>query len=280
MTPHLQTDKETVENETVKENTTKTVKANKTKKERKITNSIPLVSSNFETSSTNGNLNVLAATIAASSTTSSILAAATKATKKIASETVKKASKVKSKSAHKSDELSIDEYFYSFLPNSTSISTLLLGLDYIFYVWTLVLILIVGYLTYYQHKQSKQTGNQQQQPKLTNIELIVKFVVLFIVKPIYFGFIFLFDFIWNNVFSKVFKPNVNQSNIEISSSISNGISNSLNDSAAYAWLNNCFKWFYFSPDTTKTINASILDTLNSVKTQMGQSLQMVSISFL
>lgn len=256
-----------------------TNKINKKKKQNKTKPSS--TASIFETplnDNNSSNLNVLAAAMAASTTTAStILAAATQATKKIASETVKKISKEKASEVIKkavdtavtNEEekiipISLDESIFSFLPSSTSITTLLLGLDYIFYIWTFLLIAIVGYLSVYQYRRSKMATNAEQSQKLTVIEMFVKIIVVVIVRPVYYVLRFVFSYIWNNMF---------KSDSSIQSNLS---STSSNDPAAYAWLNNCFKWFYFSPETTKTININILETLNSVKAQIGQTLTLVS----
>ena len=116
--------------------------------------------------------------MAATTTTSTILAAATEATKKIASETVKKASKHKSSHKNKaesiSDSFKIDEkLFSSFMPDTQSITTLLLGLDYIFYLWTFLLIAIVGYLSYCKFNKLKLVKSQQQQSSTNIVEALV-----------------------------------------------------------------------------------------------------------
>jgi hypothetical protein len=84
------------------------------------------------------------------------------------------------------------------------------------------------------------------------------------------------NYLWSNLFTNETKStsqsntstNVINSNNNISSNVSNDLS-------AYAWLNNCLKWFYFSSETTKSININILETLNNIKTQIGQTLSLV-----
>ena len=255
------------------DSTTTTTKLNETKKVKKSKpKKLDLNITQPSSSSLNENVSqAIAATLGVSTTTSTILAAATQATKKIAGETVKKAVKSKSKHHHHVSPEETESLLESFFPFDSSITTLLLGLDYIFYFWTLLLVLIVGYLTYYQYKKSKAASTTQPQEKLTIIEIFVKVVALFIVRPIYFVLRFLYVHLLKNVIKVV----SSESNLRVNEN--SNLSSGLIDANAYSWLNNCFKWFYFSPENTKIINTNIVETLNSVKSQMGQSLQLVYI---
>ena len=154
--------------------------------------------------------------------------------------------------------------------SATSISTLLLGLDYIFYVWTFLLVGLVAYLSIYKYFQLKRTQIQSNVPAASG-------------SPQKSG-------IANNQTVTLSQETSQGSSrefldslvkyvkiaVNLTSSLClyiNGKCMSLNQMfpfgsraqpAYYGWLNNCLKWFYFNSETTKLINRNILKKLNNV----------------
>ena len=196
--------------------------------------------------------------------------------------------------------------------NLFSITTLLLGLDYIFYVWTFFLISIVTYLSFYKYyqytqmqKKKKLTNNrqQQQQPppppqsQLSNVMGTI-FRVINVIYTIVFCLLeLLFTCIKNKIVSYIYgttnannlsannaNPALNKTN-QTSSLFKSFTSISADSSSQdqLVCLNNCLKWFYFNGETTRNINTTILNNLNTlVSTVVTNSLisKPSSVSFI
>ncbi|CAF0889169.1 unnamed protein product [Brachionus calyciflorus] len=134
-----------------------------------------------------------------------------------------------------------------------TIATLLTGLDYIFYVWTIFLVAIVTYLSIYKYYQSQQRNKNKKIIKNNTPPVILTYLIL-VLKLIFNFLIFLFKNL------KKFLLNHNENNLNVKRNYSN-IALSSHDSLVC--LNNCLKWFYFNSETTKKINRTILNLLNS-----------------
>lgn len=155
-----------------------------------------------------------------------------------------------------------------------SISTLLLGLDYIFYVWTFLLVGLVAYLSIHKYFQLKRLKIQPNVPAASSSPQksgIVRNQTAALSQET------------SRDFSREFLDClVKYVKIAISLTMSlcvylNGKYMSLNGSRAqpvsYGWLNNCLKWVYFNSQTTKLINTNILKKLNNVKNFSRSSLR-------
>lgn len=143
---------------------------------------------------------------------------------------------------------------------SSSISTLLLGLDYIFYIWTFLLVTIVTYLSiykYYQYYQlsRRRTGTFSANRGQNNGKSIHS--KLFNLLKATVGFLYT---ILKNLI-------LNQKSKTSRSSFFNRFSSH----SSYTCLNNVLKWFYFNSETTKNINNTILNLLNSGNTNQKTS---------
>ncbi len=190
------------------------------------------------------------------------------------SSVVKKINKVKgavnsmsSSSVKKSSEaapLNNKDTEFSDIPMA-SITSLLLGLDYIFYIWTFLLVGLVTYLSVYKYFQmirDKKVKNRHIEPQPTTTLYIDRSFITSRNKEITEG---IFRLTVNLIveFLKICRSLLG---LVITKVVLRLISSnqSFSPSSAYLWLNNCLKWFYFNTKTTKIINTSILKKLNRV----------------
>ena len=139
--------------------------------------------------------------------------------------------------------------------STASISTLLLGLDYIFYLWTFLLISIVTYLSIYKYLQYRTSLKKQAIPapitKQPQANTFLKKISLYLTR--------VFNFLRNlkNVHSVKSVPPLS-GYISGQRSALDGII-----------LSNCLKWFYSNHETVKLINQAILNSLKI--TSLGTS---------
>lgn len=131
---------------------------------------------------------------------------------------------------------------------SASISTILTGLDYIFYIWTVLLIIVIVYLSINKSpkttlkKDNRQLGNKKNS-FLNYINLILKFsfnMIILIMKS-------LINFLLNKSSNSYENTKLNLNNLNQDNLL----------------INNCLKWFYLNSETNKSINSTILSLLNS-----------------
>ena len=136
----------------------------------------------------------------------------------------------------------------------TSISTVLSGLDFIFYVWTFLLVALVTYLSlkkYYQIQRNRilQQNNSQTAPS-GFIPLVLRVLFRF-----------------TSCVISLIKYCLTSRSILISSLCSTGFWVHLIfglgiQRASYSYLNNCLKWLYFNSEAVKKVNATIVKNLN------------------
>ena len=217
--------------------------------------------------------------------------------------------------------------------DSYSIGSLLVGFDYFFYTWTLLLASLIAYIAFYKYHEyeqmlkrkallsrqhtltRQQLLHQQQQLQLQQLKqpLLVKLFNL-LLDVFYYLVLRLYDFCKYKLSAHIFidtqTNNANNSQINSSggnggpNNPSNGLTSHANNffsstssssqSQPFSFrnmansmagslsggvggsggggenlqdqlfcLNNCFKWFYFSGETTRRINTTILNSLNT-----------------
>ena len=120
------------------------------------------------------------------------------------------------------------------------ISTLLVGLDYIFYVWTFLLVLLVTYLSvckYFQlrrlHNVKSSTTAASQPVHQWTLSQTALLIATKLLQLVTFASQLVFKCL-----TKTYRVD------------------------SLDWLNNCLKWFYFNADTVGQINRAILRSLN------------------
>lgn len=154
----------------------------------------------------------------------------------------------------------------------SSISTLLTGLDFIFYIWTFLLVALVTYLSlkkYYQiqkdrltNMQQKTTTNQARNNSQTTPTATTTTMPGGLIASL-FHVLFRLASTVVNLFTKYCLTSKNRSNSGSPCFWAALLFGVGKQTASYTYLNNCLKWFYFNSETVKCINASIIKKLNA-----------------
>lgn len=154
-------------------------------------------------------------------------------------------------------------------PTSTSpLSNFLVGLDYIFYIWTFSLVSIVTYLSIYKYYQYVQT---QKRIAARNAQLRHNQAMPLVAKNRLNEFVNFFRQLALYVqrfvnFFRTPKTGPYATSASASNSASTFsrffFSSSTAGQMNLICLNNLLKWFYFNVDTTNKINSTILNVLN------------------
>lgn len=150
----------------------------------------------------------------------------------------------------------------------SSISTLLSGLDFIFYIWTFLLVALVTYLSlkkYYQMQKDKQQTTSQQQTQQNNSQTATTTPPSGIIPSILHVLFRLTSTVINLLKNYLTSKYVVSNSSSINSpgfwvALLFGVGK---QAASYTYLNNCLKWFYFNSETVKRINATIVKKLNA-----------------
>lgn len=142
------------------------------------------------------------------------------------------------------DNLTPDSFIYS------SITAILTGLDYIFYVWTILLIFVIAYLSiykYYNTNKTKNKGNRQNSKKTNSILNFISLVVNILFNLVSAFLKRIIDILLNKDPRSVHRAKLDQKNFNQDNLL----------------INNCLKWFYLNSETNKNINDTLLSLLNS-----------------
>ena len=121
-----------------------------------------------------------------------------------------------------------------------TISTLLVGLDYIFYVWTFLLVVLVTYLSVCKYFQLRRLHAAKSSPPIASQP--VRQRQLFQAAKLIATKLFQLVACVSQLVFKCFATPYRAESLD--------------------WLNSCLKWFYFNTDTVGQINRAILKSLN------------------
>jgi hypothetical protein len=170
-------------------------------------------------------------------------------------------------------------------PDASSVLTFFVGVDTVFYIWTILLVSIVTYLSIYKYyqflreqKQRKRTQNTSQMSPYLNLAINCLYKTLNVIF-VMLGMLmtFLLNLITNNLNSpnqtvnnQMVESQTRSSNPAVSQSNSFNEPRHKNDSKEvnlFLW-DSFLKWLYLNAESRRDVNNSLLTLLNnSIKSQ-------------